>query len=184
MAYKVANLNYNQGTWGAEQYGFLTMSYDPAIAMTNISVLSVAGRGYVQRLFLPRASVVSNIITFLMGAGSGLTSGQCMAAIYDTSGNLAGTTADQSTNWTSTGYKSMAITPVTLSSGYIWVAIHYNGTTGPAPLRGISNSVTTLNTSGTDNRYYLTTATGLTPSPSATNASTTATTTSYWMSVS
>lgn len=87
------------------------------------------------RINIRQAISVTNVILGVTTAGVGLTSGQNFAGIYNSSGTLIGTTADQSGNWNSAGLKTMALTggPFALAAGtFIWVAVVTNfATSGP-----------------------------------------------------
>ncbi len=124
--------------WAAPDYGFITWAFDPANLGTAATALAVAGTMYVIKLHMPVATNVTNIITSMVAAGSGLTSGQCFAALYQ-GGSLLGVTADQSGVWNTSGNKTMAIAggAVAVAVGDVYVGMWFNGTTGPAPPRGV-----------------------------------------------
>jgi hypothetical protein len=71
---------------------------------------------------------------YVVTAGSSLTSGQNFAALYDSSKNLVGITADQATAWGTTGEKVMALTTpyVVTAPGLFKGAMWSVGTTPPA----------------------------------------------------
>jgi len=73
-------------------------------------------------------------------AGSGLTAGQCFAALYDSGKNLLQTTADQSGTWNSGGIKNMTISSQAVSAGKLYVGWFYNGTTPPRFLANTSGT--------------------------------------------
>ena len=115
----------------------LGWSFDPLIGDTTTQALSSGVTAY-SRVPLPGTVTVSSVITGIMAAGSGLTFAR--AGIYAPDGTLIAQTADQSTAWTSTGLKTMALTAeagqsLTLSVPWVHVAILAIGTTRPAPIR-------------------------------------------------
>jgi len=117
-------------------------------------------------------------------AGSTLTASQCLAGLYQ-SGTLLGTTADQSTPWSSTGYKTMAISggAVAVVAGDVYVAFFANGTTLPTLLRGFNN--TAVNGSlASPNLRFATADSGRTTSFPASMGSQSATALTYWAAVS
>lgn len=134
-------------------HNLLGWTYDPAFAQGGSSVTS--GTVYLGRLRLENDASVTNVILTVTSAGSGLTASQNFAGLYDTSGVLIATTADQSTAWQSLGAKTMALSggPFGLTAGDYYVALLSNGATPPNFLRAQSVSSSTLN-------IGLTTATG------------------------
>jgi hypothetical protein len=117
--------------------GLLLSSCDPAEASGTMQ--PGAGFIYLTMVRAESAVKVTNIVAQVNTAGATLTSGQCLAGIYDMDGNLRAKTADQSTAWTTTGLKTMALTAqgsytLTLPGGpgtHYWIAILANGTTKP-----------------------------------------------------
>lgn len=126
-------------------YGWKSWVFDP-ILITNALNLTTAGVIYLTRLPWPSTDTITNIITRVDTQGSALTTGQCFAGIYDSSGNLVAATGDQSTAWSSTGIKTMELVggPYSVSgggpTGFIYVAYLFNGTTGPTIPRGTPTS--------------------------------------------
>jgi hypothetical protein len=80
------------------------------------------------------APTISTIAVYVGTAGSSLTSSENFAGIYNSSGTLKGSTADQTTAWGTTGLKSMALTSAftSIPAGRYYLAILSNGTTPPA----------------------------------------------------
>ncbi len=123
--------------------GFLAWSCPVAVAtgFSLLSAVAVAGRLALIRLRRVPASPITNIIVGIPTAGSGLTAGQCGAALYDTSANRLGVTGDQSTAWQSTGVKVMPISGGPVSNPLIrdlYVGLWWNGTTAPRLMHGTS----------------------------------------------
>jgi len=122
--------------------GYTAWTQDPNSCRDN-SALTTAGRVQLTRLIRVPAGTITNIEMCVVTAGATLTSGQCFAALYNVAtGALLGTTADQSAAWVSAGSKTMAISggAVSWAGGDLWVAVFYNGTTGPAFLRSLSGA--------------------------------------------
>jgi hypothetical protein len=107
-------------------------------AQSALSASGAAGTLVLLRVRRLPAASVTNVVTFIQTAGSGLTAGQCFGALYSASGTLIGQTADQSTAWASTGVKTMALAsgPFNVAAGDYYVGLWYNGTTAPSPIRG------------------------------------------------
>jgi len=125
-----------------ERHGWLSWNFPPVNCAGGTIVTS--GRINLFRIDVPRTVTINNILAIVTTAGSTLTSGQNLAGIYDSSGNRLGQTADQSTPWTSTGLKTMALTaPVTIQGSqdtYLYVAILSVGTTPPTFARTIAST--------------------------------------------
>ena len=166
-------------------HGLLSWAYDPAVSVATSTPLTNAGTANVVKLHVPEAQNITNILLYLSTQGSGLTSGQCFAALYQ-GGSLLGTTADQSTAWAaSPGLKTMAISggPVAVAAGDVYVAYWYNGTTGPAPLRGNSSASVNLNLAAASPRWG-TANTGLTTTAPGTLGTISSAVTAYWAGLS
>lgn len=102
-----------------------------------------SGRLYLFKIMVPVDISVTNMVTALGNAGSGLTSGQSFMGLYGSDGTLIGSTADQSTAFASAGVKTAALSsgPFSITGGpgvFVWAALVSNGTTPPKP---IGNSV-------------------------------------------
>lgn len=125
-------------------YGLLGMTFPPPLSGTG-NVLSAGGALCIAKIYVPVTISVTNILTYVSTAGSGLTASQCFAGIYDSAGNKLAGTGDQSTSWNSTGLKTMAISggPVSITGGtdtWVWGALLYNGTTSPSIVNLSSNN--------------------------------------------
>jgi hypothetical protein len=170
--------------WGASDYGLITMAFDPAVAVNNATALATAGTLYVIRLHLPVAQNITNIVIYLSAAGGTLTTGQCFAALYQ-GGSKLGVTADQASAWGSTGLKTMAISggAVAAAAGDVYVGLWFNGTTGPASLRGLILNAVNLGLAASASRFG-TADTGLTTTAPSTMATVAALNTAYWAALS
>lgn len=126
-------------------HNLLTWTMDPGLTQGG-SVLT-SGVLHLARMTLPEARTVTNLITSVVTAGASLTSGQNFGALYTSSGTRIAITADQSTAWTGSGAKTMALTggPYTLAAGIYYGALLSNGSAPPTILRGHSGSTSTLN---------------------------------------
>ncbi|MDX3087177.1 hypothetical protein PV620_30200 [Streptomyces sp. ME02-6978a] len=117
--------------WTPADHALTGWAFDPAAASTTGTTLS-AGFIYLVGIVLRQATSISKVHALLGAAGSGLTSGQCLAGLYDAAGNRVATTADQSTAWASAGHKAMNLTaPYSAAAGRYYVALLFNGTTSP-----------------------------------------------------
>lgn len=154
--------------WQPADYGLISSNFSLDMVSGSNTPLGTAGTMYVFRLHIPVATSITNIIAYVSTAGGTLTSGQCFGALYQ-NGTLLGQTADQSTAWASINVKTMAITggPVAVAAGDIYVALWFNGTTGPAFYRsggtgGFMNLglASTVSKYGTANTSITTTAPG------------------------
>jgi len=128
-----ADISLNNAGWLPVDYGWKAWTFDIALAIT--AGVATSGLLYLQAIKIPAATTISNVILNIVTAGSGLTSGQCFAGLYQ-GGTLLASSADQSAVWTSTGTKVMALSSTqNVSAGTIYVGWFSNGTTNPAMAR-------------------------------------------------
>lgn len=176
--------------WGPADQGYIAWNYDAPSSTSGSNIaLTTAGTLYTVAMKLPVAASITNITTWVAGAGATLTSGQCFAALYQGfAGTLLGQTADQSTAWTSVGLKTMAIAggPVSAAAGVLVVAFWFNGTTGPGFWRtgstaGLMNAPAASNAA---NRWGASTAGVTTTAPGTLGALTGSAPAAYWAAVS
>jgi hypothetical protein len=113
-------------------FGWIAWSSDPGGAngtgAPNSNVITLI------MVFLRQTATISNIVVATTTPGSGLTSSENFAGIYDSGGTRRGVTADQSTTWAAAaGAKVMALTSAYTNApaGTYYVAILSNGTTPP-----------------------------------------------------
>ncbi len=116
-------------------HGWLAWSFDLGTMYSTGVAVGLGTRQYV-RVPIPYTMTLSNLVTYVTSAGSALTSGQCLGAVYSSAGVLLGKTATQHTAWQSPGLKSMALTAeagqsLTVAPGYVIAALLANGTTAP-----------------------------------------------------
>lgn len=129
--------------WGLTGWAADTASWS---MFGTLNVAGVAGPGRMLTCGIPVGPnwSASYIITTIGTIGSGLTSGECFAALYGPTGNLLGQTNDQSTAWETVGALAMALPggPYTgTSPGVLTVGVWYNGTTSPQfPISNTSNT--------------------------------------------
>lgn len=175
--------------WQSSDHGLLTWTCDPE-NVNSQTVLSTAGRFEFARLHLPAAQSVTNVLLYVGTAGSGLTAGQCFAALYTAAGVLVAQTADQASAWASTGTKTAALAggPYQLPAGDYNVGAWFNGTTGPALGRSVGGGIGNagfLNVGlATPNLRCGTSNTGLTTTAPGTMAPQTASTNPWWFALS
>jgi hypothetical protein len=153
-------------TWTAADQGLIAWNYDgPAAAEGASAPLATAGTLYVMAVKVP-ATTISNIYVCVVTNGASLTTSQCYAALYQGSPtiSLLGTSGDQSSAW-ETGIArivEMSIGGVTTTAGIAYVAVWFNGTTGPAFFRteglSVMANVGTALRWGTANSSVTTTA--------------------------
>jgi len=114
--------------------GWLAWNYDPHVATGSTALTT--GQLHMIRLDLPAATVVNNVVYVVMTIGATLTAGQNLVGLYDASGTLLASTADQSGNWTTAGLKTTAfVSPPTVAAGTYYLGFLSNGTTPMSLLR-------------------------------------------------
>ena len=121
----------NRNDWRPSDHGLVAWTMDPAACTTSGTTLSL-GVIYFLEVVLRSAATISNLCAVLGTAGSGLTSGQCLAGLYTSAGTRVAVTSDLSTTWNSAGDKTMTLTaPYSAAAGKYYVAFLVNGTTSP-----------------------------------------------------
>lgn len=128
------------------EHGVLAETCDPQVCSGQLQVTSKYI--VVQRFWVPQTITVANMLVTVASASATLTSGQNLAGIYDSSGNLIAQTADQSGSWNSLGRKVMALTAqgsytLTLAGGpgiWYWAAVLAVGTTTPKFANKVGNA--------------------------------------------
>lgn len=135
----------NDPDWTAPDQNLLTWTQDPVTVSQSFSLAN--GQVYLSKLkIVNRSTVVSNISYGVTVAGTTPTAGQCFVGLYNSSGTLLASSADQGTNFSSTGTKTAAITPQTLAVGSYYVAFLSNvGGTVPQVASGGSGTVSSAN---------------------------------------
>jgi hypothetical protein len=126
-----------------EEQSQLGWSFDPALSSAN---LAPSGAGVLQlmRLKVPKASTITNLLVNVTVAGATLTNSY--AALYNAAGTQQGVSTDQSTPWTSTGVKTIALgSPVAVTAGTYYAAILVATATTLPQFRGGSGTVGTAN---------------------------------------
>jgi hypothetical protein len=118
--------------WTPNDHGLIAWTHDPA-TLRSTSNPTTSGTVYLSKLkVINRGVTATTILVGIETAGSGLTAGQCYVGLYNSSGSRLAISADQASNWTSTGLKTISLTtPPTLAVGNYYVAILANGTTPP-----------------------------------------------------
>lgn len=118
-------------------HNYISWSFDPAGLLGNGGLNY--GTLYVAGFYLRTTQTISTISIWLDVVGNGLTSGQCFAGIFNSSGVLQVGSADQSANWqtgVSAGVKNAALTPTVLGAGFYWAGFLVNGAGSTKPAFG------------------------------------------------
>jgi Right handed beta helix region len=149
------------------KHGLLEWNFDPTGISTASQVLT-SGTLHLIKITAQASATINNIITAVNTVGATLTAGQNFAALFDSAGNRIGITADQSTAWTTTGLKTMALTAgvaVTAGQDYYIVLLSV-GTTPPSFPRSASSTVAANAGLATTALRFAANATGQTSMPS------------------
>lgn len=170
--------------FGPEEHGLLGWSFDPSHGQGT--AIGTGGVLYLTKIKLLAAATITNVGLYVVTAGATLTANQCFASLYSASGVLLAATANQATNWTSTGLKTMALSSAqAVNSGYVYVGFYSVGTTQPAFLRGSSQAAASINVGlATPVMRYSSANTGLTTASPSTFSAQTATANAIWAAVS
>ncbi len=168
----------------AADSGFLAWAYDSALANGGTDAAQTSGTVYLSQIIVRQPITTTAVSVYVAQAGATLTSGQNFLGLYNSTGTRVAVTADQTTAWGTTGYKSAAWTASTpLTPGKYWVAFLGNGTTPArfARAAGILNATLYNGTLGTGQLRFASNATAQTSLPSSiTPASNVATNLPVW----
>ena len=176
----------SMGLWTPSKSGLISWTFDPAPSAGSSST-ATAGVLQVVSLDIPAPTTITNIVMYVVTAGATLTANQCYAVLYDSSGNKLSQTADQSSNWNSTGTKTMALADAqSVQAGTVKVGFYSNGTTQPSFARALNSTATALVNIGlsTPNFRFATANTGLTTTPPSTIGAQTVSGVSWFVAVS
>lgn len=157
----------NDPTFTPADHGLISWTQDPATCGAGDDA-TTAGVLYLMKVkVVDRSTVVTNVCLTVSTAGSGLTAAQNLVGLYNSSGTLLSGSADQTTAFGSSGFKTIALSSAqTLAVGTYYVGILTNGTTPPRFLRGTSFSASGLNANlTTATSRFLTSGTAQTALP-------------------
>lgn len=114
--------------------GYFGWTYDTAtLDNTTGSVVPSTGTVFLFKVPVTGSGSITTVRMWVNTAASGLNSNENYVGVYDTTGNLLGSSSDQSTNWQSTGKADMTLnggTAISVSSPFVWVGVLVNGGTG------------------------------------------------------
>lgn len=131
----------NNPTFRPDDHGLISWT-DPPTGLSGAGFGLTAGQVYLSKFkIVNRSTIVSNILFRLTVAQVGGTAGQNFVGLYNSSGTLLVSSADATTDFSTTGDKTIAVTPQTLAVGTYyaaWVANH--ATTAPSVAGGGGNS--------------------------------------------
>lgn len=164
-----------------EDSGFLAWNYD--YVMSGGNTTPTAGVLNVVRLTFRSALTVTSLSIFAQTGGTSPTN--CYLGLYDSGGTRRGLTANQASNWDSSGTKTAALTtPYSAAAGVYYVAILTGGGTPPGIAR--VGSVGQANAGQSSPSFRAgTVLTGQTSLPSSiTLANVAASNNAYWVGVS
>lgn len=177
------NITALQGRWNDSAIqNFISWNYDSEAQNGGNSL--TLGTVFLHKIYIPAGVSINNLGTNVTTAGSALT--YARAALFNGSGTQLGLSVDQTTLWTSTGFKVNALSaPVAISTaGFYYVALLNTGTTAAqmSSTPGTSNAFN-ANTTGATLRHA-TGPTGQTSMPaSITMSSNISTGASIWVTV-
>ncbi|WP_328436867.1 hypothetical protein OHA71_06355 [Streptomyces sp. NBC_00444] len=155
-------------TFQAYDHGYTTWTHSPD-SLRSSGDGTTAGVVYLAKVKIPHPTTVDTIHVGVVTAGTTLTAGQNFVALYNSSGTLLATSADQAAAWATTGRKDAAITAQFLAAGSYYVAILANGTTPPvfATGAGHGSASTTNGLLTTATSRFLTSGAGQTAMPAS-----------------
>ena len=162
------------------------IAWSAAAAVVNDIGQPSSGAIRLIKITLKRAATISNIWLTITVAGATLTASQNFVGLYTSAGTRVALSADQSSNWTSTGVKSIALTAsYSAAAGDYFVAILSNGTTIPTFSASSSGTnPSNVNLTGATLRFANGPSSQTTLPSSITMSSNTAAAAAYWVGVS
>jgi hypothetical protein len=175
-------------TWAPSDNNLLGAAFDPAQIGSNSAL--TAGVLFLVKVPILAGGTVSNVWYGFNTGGTTLTAGQNLVGVYNSSGTLIGTSADQTTAFGASGSHTAAITAVSGQSlaiapgGFVYAAFLCNGTTPPTLWRsGSQNAGNNIGlTAG--NWRFCTIGTGQTALPASVNLASTTSVSAFWAGVS
>lgn len=183
-----ASGGYDGGLFLPQDAGFRAWNDDPA----RIGSSAVPASNTIQaiRVEVRAPMTITNVVLFQFTAGTGLTSSQCFAGLYNSSGVQIGVTADQSTAWGSgtSVFKTMALAggPFVIGPGFYWVLAVQNGSSNLAWGRFQNQTATNANAGlSVANSRWATAGTGTSlPGSFTPSSALTQTALEYWAGLS
>lgn len=121
------------GPTGPSMQNLIAWNMDPEVCGST-SILA-SGTLYMHKVFIPRATTITNILAVITTPGAVLTAGQSFAGLYSQNGTTAtllSSSAAQDTSWNSAGTKTVALAvPQVVTAGFYYVGMFSTGTTPP-----------------------------------------------------
>lgn len=165
---------------------YVTWNHDPLLIQGTAGT-NTSGTIYLHKVYLGPGQTATGVALNVQTAGATLTSGQNLLGLYDATGARVATTADQSTAWTTTGYKQASFTVAHTPStgGFYYVAVLAVGTTAPAFSQQANASQTIYNANTSAGTFkHCADGAGQTSLPSSiTLGSTTSTAVNTWVAI-
>jgi hypothetical protein len=130
--------------WNPVDNGLIAAAFDPAAIGSNSPLLN--GTVIFVKVPIRQPATISKVWYGFNAAGAGLTAGQNLVGVYDSSGALIGTCPDQTTAFGAVGAHSAVVTPVAgkslaiAGSDLVYVGFLANGTTPPTLWRSGSQN--------------------------------------------
>lgn len=150
---------------GPADHGLIAWSIPPYHIRGSDNTTTMApGVLTVVKIPIPYATTITNIVYFLVAAGTSLTSGQNLAGLFSGTGNLLSPTGDQTVNFGNASLTKVAAltTPQPVAAGYVFAVFVFNGTgSAPALAKGDATTLANVNLSAA-NSLFATANTGVT----------------------
>jgi hypothetical protein len=132
------------------RHGLLEWYFDPNLSTTGSALTS--GTIYLMKISPQYNTSINNVVLVLNGTvATNLTSGQNLVGIYDDAGTRIAVSADQSSNWLTTGTKTISVGSTSLlSSRDYFVAVLAVGTATMPSMARLSQSSGIVNVGQTN----------------------------------
>jgi parallel beta-helix repeat protein len=165
--------------------GLIAWTCDP-YSMPGSASTPTLGTLLMNAVFVDRTATASNISFFIGTAAVTPTSGQNFAMVIDSNGTVKGS-VEITTAIGGTGLKTVTLSSTfTVTPGMYWLALLFNGTTGPQLLRTGVNNIAPLNLNRTSaNLRCCTSGSALTAVPASITpgSNSTSNTLAYWIAL-
>jgi hypothetical protein len=120
-----------------DDQGMIAWNFDPALVASGTQSMT-AGVVNMVAINIPRAATITNVCYVVSVIGSGLSN--CWVGLYGPTGTRLALTADQSTNWGATAFRTVAFTSSpAVTPGRYYVA--FLGGAGTLPQFGRGGNV-------------------------------------------
>jgi hypothetical protein len=134
---------FPQHSWTPAELGYQGFPFDTSAMQTGANRALTLGALTLIGVQIRKPCIVSKIDYYVAAAASGATTAENFVSLYNSAGTLLGYSADQTTNFGSTGFKTATLTAETTGSlslqpGLYWIGVLTNASTTAVSLASAS----------------------------------------------